>query len=372
MELQSTLQRWFSADALLGSDRRSVAKVDEPRALAEAIVASIRRPLLVLDTDLCVVTVNDAFHHRFKYSRGEVEGHHFHSLGEGQWNSPELTLLLANVLPRHTVINAYEVETDLPGQGLRTMLLDAREMVHERNGRRLILLTIDDITERRAAERKTAALLHQKDVLLRECQHRVANSLQIIASIVGVKARTVNSEETRRHLRNAHRRILSVAAVQRQLDASGHGERIELASYLSQLCETLVASIVDDTGPVTIEARAAGGTVSSKEAVSLGLIVTELVINAIKHAFAADPAGGLIVVSYENEDAGWRLAVADNGVGRPHRDPEAATPGLGTGIVEALARQFDARVETSTGSNGIGTMVSITHGQLTSHGAAAH
>jgi two-component sensor histidine kinase len=96
------------------------------------------------------------------------------------------------------------------------------------------------------------------------------------------------------------------------------------------------------------------------------------VINAIKHAFAADPAGGLIVVSYENEDAGWRLAVADNGVGRPHRDPEAATPGLGTGIVEALARQFDARVETSTGSNGIGTMVSITHGQLTSHGAAAH
>ena len=369
MELLNVIERRFPANTL--SNRQSVAKVDEARALAEAIVASIRRPLLVLDRDLCVVTANVAFYHELKFDRWEVEGRPFRSLGDGQWNRPELALLLANILPRHTMMEAYEVETDVPGQGLRTMLLDAREMSHERNGRRLILLTIDDITERRAAERETAALLRQKDVLLRECQHRVANSLQIIASILRLKARSVDSEETRRHLRNAHRRIMSVAAVQQQLDASRHSGQIELAAYLSQLCETLATSIVDDTGPVTIEARTAGGTVSSTEAVSLGLIVTELVINALKHAFAADPAGGLIVVSCEMEEAGWRLTVSDNGVGQPHRDADAATPGLGAGIVAALARQLDARVETSAGPDGVGTMVSITHGQLTSHPAPA-
>ena len=87
--------------------------------------------------------------------------------------------------------------------------------------------------------REKEELLREKDVLLEELQHRVANSLQIIASIILMKARTVLSEETRFHLQDAHKRVLSVAAVQKQLHASGTGGVIEVAPYLTKLCQSL-------------------------------------------------------------------------------------------------------------------------------------
>lgn len=228
----------------------------------------------------------------------------------------------------------------------------------------LILDMALSLTGHSAAEREMAALLHHKDVLLREMQHRVANSLQIIASMLLLKARCVDSEETRRHLKDTHRRIISVATVQQQLDCLRHRGRIDLASYLSRLCDNLSASLVDDDRRVAIEVRADRGTVSSADGVSIGLIVTELVINALKHAFAADTAAGLIVVAYEVDEPGWRLTVSDNGViGKPNGNPGYATAGLGTGIVEALARQLDGRVETSmVGPHGAGRSVTITHG----------
>jgi two-component sensor histidine kinase len=172
----------------------------------------------------------------------------------------------------------------------------------------------------------------------------------------------VQSEETRLHLRNAHQRIMSIAAVQQQLLASSHGEAIEIGPYLSRLCEALAASIADDSRPVSLKVQAEGCTASSTEAVSIGLIVTELVINAFKHAFVGERAAGLLVVAYEATETSWRLAVSDNGIGTPegHLKLDKPTSGLGTIIVEALAKQLDACV--AIWRNPQGTTVSITHG----------
>ena len=130
--------------------------------------------------------------------------------------------------------------------------------------------------------------MRQKELLLEEMQHRIANSLQIIASILLLKARSVQSEETRGHLQDAHKRVMSVAAVQQHLQASGHGEPIAVGPYLSKLCATLAQSMIGETRPVALETKVSGGTVVSSEAVSIGLIVIESVINALKHAFPAD------------------------------------------------------------------------------------
>jgi two-component sensor histidine kinase len=346
--------------------RYSPPRRGEAGVLAEAIVETIVDPLLVLDRHLCVVTANRAFYRRFKFDAQEVEGRPFHSLGNGRWNLPELTGLLADLL-RHKVLGTYEIETNDPHLGPRMLLLNARKLVYDGNYDRQILLTIEDITERRAAERETAALLHQKNVLLREMQHRVANSLQMIASILLLKARNVQSEEIRLHLKDAHQRIMSVAAVEQQLDTARHEGRIELAPYLSQLCETLAGSMVGDGHRISIRVEAGSGTASPTEAVSIGLIVTELVINALKHAFVAGTEAGLIVVAYAAGEAGWRLCVSDNGVGKPNGGGDAA-PGLGTGIVDALARQLDGLVETSRGPDGMGTQVAIIHGSFTDRG----
>jgi PAS domain S-box-containing protein len=332
--------------------------LDDAHPLAQAIVDTIRDPLLVLDQDLHVVTANRAFYQTFRMNRRDIHGRPVYGLGNGQWDIPELRMLLENVAPQHAVMEGYEVERDFPTIGRRSMLLNAREVFNQGNSRKLILLAIEDITARRAAEREMKDLLQQKEILLQEMQHRVANSLQIIASILMLKARTVQSEETRLHLRDAHDRVMSVATVQQQLQASGHGVPIELGPYLSRLCEALAASMVGDSRPITVKVEADAGTAVSSEAVSIGLIITELVINALKHAF---PSGGSgeILVRYEVNEANWRLSVSDNGVGLPRDEIGRGRTGLGTTIVEALAHQLHARVEMTERSPG--TVVSIVH-----------
>ncbi len=261
--VQNGTERSFPADMAAWANRQPFLDVDDGRVLAQAIVDTIREPLLVLDKDLRVVTASRSFYLTFKLDQQDVQGRPVYALGDGQWNIPELRVLLEKILPRHTVMEAYEVEQEFSRIGRRTMLLNAREVFKQRNDRKLILLAIEDVTERRTAERKTAELLRQKDILLQEMHHRVANSLQIIASILLIKARTVQSDETRLHLQDAHRRVMSVAAVQQQLQASEPGATVELGPYLTRLCEALAASMIGDRRPISLTVHAEGGTASS-------------------------------------------------------------------------------------------------------------
>ena len=155
------------------------------------------------------------------------------------------------------------------------------------------------------------ALLQSKEALQHEVHHRVGNSLQIIASILALDARNVKSREARLHLENAHHRILAVATVQHQLQSSGEEGHLDVAVYLRQLCDKLTASVVDERR-VAIEVQADPATVSSAVATNMGLIVAELVINALKHAFLPSSTTGHILVAYRSEQHGWTLTVSDN------------------------------------------------------------
>jgi PAS domain S-box-containing protein len=332
--------------------------VKDGHTLAHAIVDTVREALIVLDRNLRVVVASRSFYQTFGGDPRETQGQLLYDLGNGQWNIPALRRLLEEVIPQHRTIEAYEVEHEFPTIGRRTMLLNARQVFDEEHPDSTLLLAIEDITQRRDAEREKDELLRQKEMLLQEMQHRVANSLQIIASIVLLKARAVQSEETRQHLQDTHQRVMSVATVQQQLQASGLGDRIEVGPYLSKLCDSLGKSMIDHSGPHSLLVQAMAGTVESRQAVSLGLVTTELVINALKHAF---PSGheGQIVVRYDVDGAGWRLSVSDNGVGLRDDRHERIGAGLGTSIVQALSHQLDARAEMSTGPQG--TTVSIIH-----------
>ena len=341
------------------ADRNPLAALAHGHSLAEAIVDTVREPLVVLDRDLRVVAASRSFYRTFAAEPRSTQGRKLYELGDGQWNIPALRTVLEDVIPKHRTVEAYEVEHEFPTIGRRVMLLNARQVFDEDGLGSALLVAIEDVTQRRDSEREKDELLRQKEVLLQEMQHRVANSLQIIASILLLKARTVQSEEIRVHLHDAHQRVMSVATVQQQLQASGLNESIEIGPYLSKLCDSLAKSMVGDRRPVSIKVQATSGRAVSSEAVSLGLIVTELVINALKHAFPSGETGE-ILVGYDARGPDWTLSVSDNGAGSGDVSAERPHTGLGTSIVEALARQLDAIVQKSSGTKG--TTVSIVAG----------
>jgi two-component sensor histidine kinase len=339
--------------------RKQFANVQDAWALAHAIVDTVREPLVVLDEELRVVAASQAFYLTFKVNPDDTKGKLFYDLGDGQWDIPKLRVLLGKVVPEQGSMENYEVAHDFPGVGPRTMVLNARKVFYETGLHSTILLGIEDITAKRILENEKDDLLRQKQVLLEELEHRIANSLQIIASIIMLKAKTVESEETRQHLHDAHNRVISVAAVQKHLHTSVSGGSVEMGPYLTTLCAALAKSMISDNRPISLKVSGNGGRATSRSAESIGLIVTELVINALKHAFDDTTTDGKISVAYDVSGTDWQLAVADNGVGKPDGVFAQPKTGLGTGVVKALAKQLDAQVLTLSGE--LGTKVSVTH-----------
>jgi two-component sensor histidine kinase len=340
-----------------------LSEIEEEGVLAQAIVDTVREPLLVLDQDLRVVAASRSFCTSFDVVSEATLGRLVYELGEGEWNIPALRHLLELIIPEHGVMEDFEVDHVFPRIGHRTLILTARKVFYEGNSHTTLLLCFYDVTERRASERALQFLLEQKDLLLAEMSHRVANSLQIIASILLLKAKTVRSEESRLHLEDAHRRVLSVASVQQHLQAYGVGHEISIASYLTTLCETLSASMISGSRPIALRVVSGEGHANSSTAVSLGLIVTELVMNALKYAFPQDTKRAEVVVGYEANNSDWRLTVSDNGKGLPKRRRGQTITGLGTHLIEALAQQLDAQVKID--SSRAGTTVSVMHATFT-------
>ena len=350
-------------------------KIEDVRSLAQIVVETVREPLLVLDDRLTILVASNSFHKTFQISPDNTPGKKLFSLDKGGWDIPALHVLLEKSLVDKTIVEGFLVEQDFPRIGHRIFLLHARKVLGTEQGHALILLGFEDITERRAIEQEKAALqvrtdelLEQKEMLLREMQHRIVNSLQIIASILMLKARAVTSDETRQHLQDAHRRVMSVAAVQQHLHVSAGADAIEIAPYLHKLCGSLAESMIGESSPATIDVHADAGSIVSADAVSLGLIVTELVINALKYAFPDKSKVATVSVRYEVHGDAWKLSVSDNGFGRDEHAGPPVKGGLGTSLVKALAQQLDAKVETVSSADGMS--VSITHATFVSRAAA--
>ena len=139
---------WINIDAL----KRSLEQVKESRDYAEATVETVREPLIVLDKNLHIRTANRSFYQTFQTSPGETEGRLIYELGNKQWDIPELKKLLEEILPENTSFQDFEIEHEFLTIGRRTMRLNARRIVQKGNGTQMILLAIEDVTERKRLE----------------------------------------------------------------------------------------------------------------------------------------------------------------------------------------------------------------------------
>jgi two-component sensor histidine kinase len=350
-------------------------KIEDLRSLAQIVVETVREPLLVLDNTLTILVASNSFHKSFQIDPKDTPGRPLFELDKGAWDIPALHILLERSLVDQTIVEGFLVAQEFPRIGARIFLLHARKVLGTEDGHALILLGFEDITDRRIIEQekallqeRTDELLKQKEVMLAEMQHRIVNSLQIIASILMLKARAVTSEETRQHLQDAHRRVMSVAAVQQHLHSTGRADSIEIEPYLTKLCHSLAESMIGESRPATLTVTSEKGFAASAQAVSLGLIVTELVINALKYAFPDPNKQATVKVTYEVNGAAWRLTVTDNGVGRVDGSGPPPKGGLGTSLVNALANQLDAKVVTVNSPTGMS--ITVTHATFISRNAA--
>jgi len=340
----------------------SAAQMKSTVSLARALINTSHLPLLLIDGDLRVLSASRSFCAAFEIHGLDAEGRLLTEIGGGEWDMAVLRNLLDSALSDGLDAGPYDVDLVRPDQDPRRLVLNVQLVDYDEDQDARILLSVEDVTEARAAERQIMTLLMEKDELLREramllveMQHRIANSLQIIASVLQLKARASDIAETRRHLLDAHDRVMAVAAVQRHLEL-GVG-MVEVGPYLTNLCASLESSMAGEGRETELNVRADMAVVSSHEVVSLGLIVAELVINSLKHGFP-DGEHGFIIVDYAVRDDGWTLSVSDTGVGRSPPSPSHRV-GLGTSVVNSLARQLRAELVLTDLTPGF--MTSIVH-----------
>ena len=324
-------------------------------SLTLAVVTSSPAPLLLLDGQLSIIAASASFCSVFGADAAKLTGQALYTVDEGKWDSPQLRSLMTATMAGDGTLKACDVDLERHRRPVRHLIVQARRLEYLDLEQTRILVAVSDVTDARADATLKEEAIHGSRILLQEVRHRVANSLQIIASVLLRNARTTTSEETRGHLQNAHHRVMSVAALERLLSTSEDGD-VEVHAYFTQLCESISASMIGDVDQISLVVDGGEGVVEARVSVSLGLIVTELVINALKHAFP-DGRPGKITVDYNFHGPNWILCVRDDGVGIPLTAP--FRQGLGTSIVAALAGQLDASVDTTPEHPG--TQVSIKH-----------
>jgi hypothetical protein len=201
-------------------------------SLGMALVMSSSTPLILLSDELVVKAASGSFCRSFSVNPDSAVGKELFALGKGEWDIPQLRSLLTATASGRAAIDAYETDLKRAGEPVRCLILNAHVLDHEPDEAVRLVVAITDVTEARQAARDKVALAQENHVLLQELNHRVANSLQIIASVLMQRVRSVQSEETRAHLRDAHHRVMSVATLQRQLASTVAGEESSFAPTL--------------------------------------------------------------------------------------------------------------------------------------------
>lgn len=243
-------------------------------------------------------------------------------------------------------------------QGVFLELLDEaiRQAVEKTRTRRAKEAAERELIESRD---RLASLLEQKTALLHEVSHRVSNSLQLIGSLISIQAARISDPGAREALQQARERVQAVMLVHRRLYTSEEVGAISIDKYLEAMAEELQASVSATDLGHRIEVAADPLRVAPDKAVSVGVIVNELVTNALKYAFPPGAAGLIRITLVKGTDSTALLTVEDDGVGYP---AEAATPkgtGLGTLIIGAMAKTLQGTVERTPSETGSRTVLSF-------------
>jgi PAS domain S-box-containing protein len=213
-----------------------------------------------------------------------------------------------------------------------------------------------DITDRREAENLLRESLQEKELLLREIHHRVKNNLQVISSLFNLQVQTVTDPNVLAALKESHNRIRSMGLVHHMMYQAADFAAIDLVDYIQTLTRSLYRSYSVDPERVLLAVDIANVRLGIDAAIPCGLIINELVSNALRHAYPDGRRGTLRVTLSHNGDGTHTLTVGDNGIGLPPDLVLPPTSTLGLALVDTLTRQLEGTLSVDrTG----GTSVSV-------------
>jgi two-component sensor histidine kinase/uncharacterized membrane protein affecting hemolysin expression len=234
---------------------------------------------------------------------------------------------------------------------------------HDELEHRVVERTMDlqaEVNERRRAEDRIKSSLIEKEMLLKEIHHRVKNNLQIIVSLLNLQARNVEDETTRELFLDSQSRVKSMALIHERLYRSNNLAEIEISDYIHNLLQYFRTTLVQNNLKLSITENIESFFLGVDEAVPCGLIITELMTNALKHAFIG-MAEGTITVMCRNHNSGTiELSVADNGKGLPKDFNIENSDSLGMTLVTSLSNQLNGKLDIKTEN---GTKVTLMFGQ---------
>lgn len=343
-----------------------------PSTFALAFDAS-PTPMLVTDArrgDNPIVWVNDAFLGLTGYERHELIGRNCRMLqgpGTDQAEVGRMRAAVAAAVPVACEIlnyrkdgtpfwNGMTINPVRDGQGRLVYFFAAQADMSDKRRLETAMRGTNDELERQVGAR-TADLEHalaQKTALLHEVDHRVKNNLQVISSLMLLKARRTPEGEVRDALQGMAERIGALSTAHRMLYSSDDVSHFDLSDFTSDFLADVNASL--DTERTRVEAFVEPVAVTAAMAAPLALMIHELISNAVRHAFPNERPGR-ITVSARHEAGSLRIIIADDGVGLTAAEPNPA--GFGRNLVEMLVRQLRGRIDWTEGEPGTCVEISV-------------
>lgn len=288
------------------------------RAFLDAIVETLREPLLVLDRDLRIQKANLEFYETFHVQARETLHRHLYDLGDGQWNIPALRSLLEGIVPEDRALRNFEVNHDFPGLGNKTMLLNARRLVSKRGGSEMILLAIEDITDRQMSRQRLVEANQRKNNFLATLAHELRNPLTPIRLRIDLLRRQAK-DVAPRYFDMLDRQIAKlVGIVEDLLDiARIEHDLVELRKEPIDLVR-LINDAVEDSRYLVDERRHSLSLSIPSEPIPLmadPLRLEQVISNLLSNAAKYTDTGGRIAVLLERISNEAILTVRDNGIG---------------------------------------------------------
>ncbi len=320
--------------------KQSAVQLEAARDYAHAIVETVRQPLLVLDEGFRVLLANRFFYETFGLTPAQVEQQSIFEIENGEWDILTLRSQLSTLLSDNTEFENFEIDEIFDPNGPRILSLSARQ-IQQHNNERNILLVIEDITIVRQADEKLQNSLREKDILLREIHHRVKNNLQIVSSLLSLQSNRITDLQSYAILQSSQNRVAAMALTHESLYQSSNLADLDFAEYTKTLVNNLFNCYAVERDKVHFKVNLQPNIiVNFDKAVLCGLIINELVANALKHGFSEGQEGEVSIILEINSDHLISLTIANNGKPLPDNFDLKNVRTMGLNLVISLVDQL--------------------------------